>query len=433
MRWLRVVLWRIAADAFALTLLAGSAWADPAGGKIALVVGNGGYKNVAHLVNPTNDARLIARTLQGLGFELVGGGPQLDLDKAAFDNAVQTFGKQLQGAQVALFYYAGHGLQADEGNWLVPVDANPTRAQDLDFQTVNAALVLKQMEGSGTKLNLMILDACRNNPFAGRGLRAAGGGLAQMATPEGTLISYATQPGAVAQDGRNADSPYTEALAEAMRRPGLDLFGVFNEVGLKVKQTTGGAQQPWVASSPIDGAFYFVAAAQPAPAPVVRTAPPSSASADPQAMELAFWNSVKDSKSADDYREYLRKYPQGNFAGLARNRIKQQEPPAPPAPDRKVAAVTPPPGVPGKIVVRSATLGGNCGVSRGNVTAKVAEICDGRTACSLPGSKVNNPDPAYGCAKMFAAEWQCSGKNGTNTNSVAASAMETNVLTLSCQ
>ena len=427
MRWLRGALWRMAAAAFALGSLMGSAGADPAGGKIALVVGNGGYKNVAHLANPTNDARLIARTLQGLGFELIGGGPQLDLDKAAFDNAVQTFGKQLQGAQVALFYYAGHGLQADEGNWLVPVDANPTRRQDLDFQTVNASLVLKQMEGSGTKLNLMILDACRNNPFAGRSLRAAGGGLAQMQTPEGTLISYATQPGAVAQDGNNTDSPYTEALAEAMRRPGLDLFGVFNEVGLKVKQTTGGAQQPWVASSPIEGAFYFVAAAQ--SAPVARTAPPSSA--DPQAMELVFWNSIKDSKNGDDYREYLRKYPQGNFAGLARNRIKPQEPPVPS--DRKVAAIPPPAGVPGKIVVTSATLGANCGVPRGNVTAKVAELCDGRTACALPGSKVNNPDPAYGCAKMFAAEWRCSGKSGTNTNSVPASAMEMNVLTLSCQ
>jgi hypothetical protein len=428
MRWLLGVLWRIAAVAFALSSFMGSAGADPAGGKIALVVGNGGYKNVAHLANPTNDARLIARTLQGLGFELIGGSPQLDLDKAAFDNAVQTFGRQLQGAQVALFYYAGHGLQADEGNWLVPVDANPTRRQDLDFQTVNAALVLKQMEGSGTKLNLMILDACRNNPFAGRSLRAAGGGLAQMQTPEGTLISYATQPGAVAQDGKNADSPYTEALAEAMRRPGLDLFGVFNEVGLKVKQTTGGAQQPWVASSPIEGAFYFVAAAQ--SAPVAPTAPPSSA--DPQAMELAFWNSIKDSKSGDDYREYLRKYPKGNFAGLARNRIKMMEPPAP---DRKVATVTPPtpPDTPGKIAVTSATFGGNCGASRGNVTAKVAELCDGRTTCSLPGSKVNDPDPAFGCAKTFGAEWRCSGKSGTNTNSVAASAWETNVLTLSCQ
>src|SRR5450631_1712838 len=225
--------------------------------RIALVVGNSIYQNVPRLENPRNDATLMATTLSSLGFTLVGDGPQLDLDKAALDLAVQKFGSALQGADVGMFYYAGHGVQIRGANFLVPVGANPTREADVDFQMVDVGLVLRQMEGAGTRLNLVVLDACRNNPFGGRGLRATDGGLAQMRAPEGTLISFATQPGNVAQDGEGNSSPYTEALSKTLRRPGLDIFQTFNEVGLTVMQATGSSQQPWVSSSPIRGNFYF--------------------------------------------------------------------------------------------------------------------------------------------------------------------------------
>jgi Caspase domain/VHL beta domain len=293
---------------------------DASGGekRVALVVGMSGYQYIPALDNPRNDARLMAETLRGLGFELVGGAAQLDLDKPGFDKAVQDFGQMLaSGADVALFYYAGHGLQIRGTNWLVPISANATREADADFQMVDANLVLRQMEAAGTRLNLMILDACRNNPFSGRGMRAAGGGLAQMQAPEGTLISYATQPGNVAMDGMDGNSPYTKALAQTLRRPGVGVFEAFNDVGLQVKRATGGSQQPWVSSSPIEGTFYF---AGPAPgASTVATAPPA---ADP-ATEVAFWNSIKDDKSADAFNEYLRQFPQGQFAGLARLKIRQ--------------------------------------------------------------------------------------------------------------
>jgi TPR repeat protein len=235
-------------------LLASTANAEK---RIALVIGNSTYQNVAPLDNPKNDAALMARTLKELGFTLVGGAAQLNLDKAALDRAVQSFGQQLPGADVALFYYAGHGIQLRGSNYLVPVNANPTREADVDFQLLDVELVLRQMEASGTRLNLLILDACRNNPFGGRGLRGSEPGLAQMRAPEGTLISYATQPGNVAQDGADGDSPYTKALATTMRRPGLDLFQTFNQVGVAVAHATGGSQQPWISSSPIDGNFYF--------------------------------------------------------------------------------------------------------------------------------------------------------------------------------
>src|SRR5258706_1796101 len=153
--------------------------------RLGLVVGRSRYQHIPALDNPKTDARLMAETLRGLGFTLVGGGPQLDLDKPAFDRAIQSFGQQVTGAEVALFYYAGHGLQVRGTNWLVPTTANPTREADVDFQMVDANLVLRQMESAGTRLNMMILDACRNNPFGGRGLRASAGGPGPMPGPGG--------------------------------------------------------------------------------------------------------------------------------------------------------------------------------------------------------------------------------------------------------
>ena len=135
--------------------------------------------------------------------------------KVAFDQIVRSFGRQLPGAD-GLFYYAGHGLQVNGANYLVPVDANPTRETDLDFELEDVELVLRQMEGSGTRLNLVFLDACRNNPFGGRGLRAIDSGLAQMRAPEDTLISFATQPGSVAQDGYDGHSKTPIAAADLL-------------------------------------------------------------------------------------------------------------------------------------------------------------------------------------------------------------------------
>jgi Tfp pilus assembly protein PilF len=239
--------------------------------RVALVVGNSAYKNVTPLDNPAHDAKLMADTLRSLGFMLVGDGAQLDLDKAAFDGAVESFGNRLQGADVGLFYYAGHGVQVRGINYLVPVGANLTKEADVDFQMLDSNLVLRQMESAGTKLNIVILDACRNNPFGGRSLRGGDRGLAQMQAPEGTLISFATQPGNVAQDGAAGNSPYTMALAQTLRRPGLDIFQTFNEVGLAVMQTTSNSQQPWVSSSPIRGNFYFAGRATGMPPPAAAT------------------------------------------------------------------------------------------------------------------------------------------------------------------
>jgi hypothetical protein len=297
---------------------------------VALVIGNSQYRHVPRLANPSNDAQLIAETLTGAGFTLVGGQAQLDLDKIAFDRTVQEFGNVIQGAGVALFYYAGHGIQVRGANYLVPVGAKPTKEADIDFQLVQTDLVLRQMELAGTRLNLLILDACRNNPFIERGLRAARGGLAQMQAPEGTLIAYATQPGNVALDGTDGHSPYSRALASALRKPGLDVFAVFNETGLDVKKRTGGLQQPWVSNSPIAGQFYFAGAPEQQPT-----------GGHNDAVEIAFWNSVKDAKTPDVFQAYLQQYPQGKFASLATLKIKELTEPPKPAPPGET--LTPPP------------------------------------------------------------------------------------------
>jgi uncharacterized caspase-like protein len=257
--------------------------------RVALVIGNSAYKNVTPLDNPSKDATLMADTLSAVGFTLVGGTAQLDLDREAMADAVQRFGRELDGADVALFYYAGHGVQVAGQNYLVPVGANPTRQTDVDWQMIEVGKVLNQMQASGTRLNLVILDACRNNPFGSRSLRATTGGLAQMQAPDGTLIAYATQPGAVAQDGSDGHSPYTRALAETIKRPGLSIFDAFNAVGVTVKHATGDAQQPWLSSSPIDGVFYFVPPAAQAPsepAQAALTQPVNPLRADPDRVPL---------------------------------------------------------------------------------------------------------------------------------------------------
>ena len=274
-------------------------------------------------------------------------GAQLDLDKPAFDRTVQAFGAALAGADVGLFYYAGHGVQVRGENYLIPVDANPTKEADVDFQMLDTNLVLRQMEGAGTRLNIVILDACRNNPFGGRSLavgrardaendrmRDTAGGLAQMQAPEGTLISFATQPGSVAQDGADGNSPYARALADTIRKPGLGIFDAFNQIGLQVKRATKGVQQPWVSSSPIDGAFYFVPPGGAVSAPVA---------AGPAADEIA-WGYLKSTTDVRALRQFADEFPQGSHRSEAQARIAalEQEAARADAERQRMAALTPP-------------------------------------------------------------------------------------------
>ena len=273
--------------------------------------------------------------MKSLGFELIGGGALTDLDRRGFEKAIRDFGTALSGGAVGLFYYAGHGVQVHGENYLVPVAANPVSSGDIDFELVDASLVLRQMEAAGSKLNFVILDACRNNPFSGRGLRDAGGGLAQMRAPTGTVISYATQPGDVARDGVNGHSPYTEAISAAMQKPGLSVFEVFNTAAVTVKDETGGDQQPWVSNSPIEGDFYFAA---PVTVNVSLAPGPGAAPSQPDA-EIVFWQSIANSTNAADFEDFLKQFPSSRFASLAQRRLAAlQLPPAASVPSPAASA-----------------------------------------------------------------------------------------------
>jgi uncharacterized caspase-like protein len=289
--------------------------------RIALVIGNGAYKNTSPLANPPNDARLMAETLASLGFRLISGRALVNTDKSTMERAIREFGQRLRGGAVGLFYYAGHGVQVRGENYLIPVGAQVSDEADVKYELVSASLVLEEMAHAGNRLNLVILDACRNNPFGARGLRSASSGLAQVNAPAGTIISYATQPGNTAADGDGRNSPYTAALAAAMKRPGLGLFETFNQVGLAVSKATGGRQQPWLATSPVEGSFQFTGGSAPTPGSASSAVAVPAPVIDASVNDRAFWESVRDSSNPSELNAYLTQYPAGLFASLAKSRL----------------------------------------------------------------------------------------------------------------
>ncbi|MDB5225430.1 MAG: peptidase [Candidatus Adlerbacteria bacterium] len=251
--------------------------------RVALIIGNSEYTHTGNLSNPGNDARAMAKLLTDMGFTLVKGQALLNQSKSQFDDAVSKFGDLAQGAQVALFYYSGHGLQINGTNYLVPSDAPPLTTSNFRTHYINASMIMDTATESRSSLKFFLLDACRNNPFNNK-KSFGSSGLAEMPAPTGTLISFASQPGTLADDGQaGGNSPYTEALLKSLRQPGRDPFRVINEAALEVVRKTKGEQQPWMAASAIDGSFYFT----PPLANVVNTpATPAVASVMPAAAPL---------------------------------------------------------------------------------------------------------------------------------------------------
>jgi uncharacterized caspase-like protein len=291
--------------------------ADALGKRVALVIGNGAYTTSVELANPKNDATDVAEALRQLGFEVYEG---IDLDKTGMDHKIRDFAEGISGAQLALFFYAGHGLQVNGQNYLMPVDARLTKASGLDFEMVRLDLVQRAMEREAS-VNIIMLDACRDNPL-GRSLARALGtrssavtsGLAPMESGEGTLIIFSTQPGNTASDGAGRNSPFSAALLKHISAPGDDLPTILINVRNDVMAATGRRQVPWEHSA-LTTKVYFTPP---------KLANPSEPTPD-QRMELAFWESVKDSTNPAVLRSYLEQYPQGTFAPLARALIEQYE------------------------------------------------------------------------------------------------------------
>ncbi len=222
--------------------------------RVALVIGNSNYEHAPLLPNPKNDAELMATTLESAGFSVT---ILIDADHATLKRAMLDFGRLLRSAdtEAGLFYYAGHGVQVAGENFLVPVSANISSEDEIDLEAINVNDFLAVMKSSKAAVNIIILDACRNNPFVGSG-RGQSRGLAPVDAPSGTYIAYATSPGDVALDGDLDNSPYTLALSQAMAEPGIPIERVFKNARARVLEATAEQQVPWETSS-ITGEFYF--------------------------------------------------------------------------------------------------------------------------------------------------------------------------------
>jgi uncharacterized protein (TIGR02145 family) len=221
--------------------------------KMALIIGNGNY-NSSTLSNPENDARAMEKVLKRLGFVVY---KYENLNQGQMKRAIDEFGSKLKKNDVGLFYYAGHGIQSNGYNFLIPTDAQLMTEKQVEYDCVQADRVLAIMEGSGTTINIIILDACRNNPFERSWTRSSTGrGLAFMNAPGGTFIAYSTAPGSTASDGSGNNSPYTSAILESIETPNITITQMFQNVTRILSQKTARQQVPWISSS-LTGDFYF--------------------------------------------------------------------------------------------------------------------------------------------------------------------------------
>jgi Caspase domain/Putative peptidoglycan binding domain len=317
---MRFLITAIAAAAFLVSTNA--AFADK---RVAFVVGNGAYKNVAALPNPAVDAKSMAKVLRNVGFDVVEGA---NLSRDKMTEKLLEFGKKAEGADVALFFYAGHGIAINGTNYLLPVDADLKSEMDVKLgAAINIDTTLEQTMADA-KVKLVFLDACRDNPFAAR-IRSAKAtrsvnvqtGLAEMKSGEGTLIAFATGPGQTALDGEvGTNSPFTRALMANIVSPGVEIQQAMTKVRAQVNEETNKGQLPWghtnligsVYLNPVAGAVGSTAEAPNTSA--VTTGPVSE-------VELEFWRSIKDSNKPEELNAYLINYPNGTFKPLALARI----------------------------------------------------------------------------------------------------------------
>jgi len=319
--------WIAALSVAALLVSGDAALADK---RVAFVVGNAAYRNVPQLPNPAIDAKAIANVLRSVGFDVVEG---TNLTRDKMTEKLLDFGKKAEGADVAVFFYAGHGIAVNNTNYLLPIDADLKSEMDVKLgAAINVDLTLEQTMADA-KVKLVFLDACRDNPFAAR-IRSAkatrsvavSSGLAEMKSGEGTLLAFATGPGQTALDGEVGNhSPFTRALISNIAKPGVEIQQAMTRVRAQVNEETNKNQLPWGHTNLI-GEVYLNPQAASADKPAASTEAPAAATVASlapaaSAMEVEFWRSVKDSNKPEELNAYLTSYPNGAFKALALGRI----------------------------------------------------------------------------------------------------------------
>jgi len=291
---------------------------DGRGRRIALVIGNDAYLE-NHLHNAVNDARSMKSALEGAGFTVQ---IRVDVTQKQMETAIDDFTGGVSPGDIALFFYAGHGMQINDQNYLIPVDFQAHTAVDAKYNAYPAQRVQENLEAAGAAMQILIMDACRNNPF--RSWRGGSEGLAAMQAGRGTYIAFATSPGKTAADNPGAKNGlFTGELVTVLREPGLSIDQVFNRVRDQVQQISRGKQLPWSTTS-VTGEFYFKVTVEGSV-----SIPPRESSVPPRDLsgerELAFWNSIKDENDEALLRGYLRTFPAGAFVNIAKaklNRLK---------------------------------------------------------------------------------------------------------------
>jgi uncharacterized caspase-like protein/uncharacterized protein YraI len=419
----------------AVATLTNGAWAQS---RVALVIGNSTYQNASPLPNPSNDARAIAAKLTAIGFDVA---LHENLDGQAFRVALGEFSEKALNADLVLVFYAGHGIELNGQNYLIPVDAKMKSEATAQFEAIPLEQVMGPVREAG-KLGLVMLDACRNNPFAAtmqrsNGTRSVSRGLAPISVEgeTGVLISFAAEAGKTADDGDGQHSPYTEALLGVLDQPGLEVGRMFRTVRAKVRETTGGVQVPIEQAQLPDEDIYLVAGAAPAPTPAPNAAPaPQPAPVEdpllayltalqkgdraamedfirrypnhPRAVdaravvadiaENEFWDTTKTKDTEAAYRAYVLGFPEGRYRAQAEARIAVLVPAPTPTPEPEPAAQDP------------AVLG-SCPALDGPVSVRGIASDDTLFVRSGPGS--SNPEVgelAYNAAGI--SVYNCDGK-----------------------
>lgn len=293
----RHISWIMFASFVATVVAVAVAWADEQ--RVALVIGNGGYKAINRLINPTNDAEDMARALRKVGFDVI---LRTDLTKDGFDKSLAEFARKATGASAALFYYAGHGVQYQQQNYILPVDIEVRDQVDLQFRAVEMPHVMEAFDRvPGVKI--VMLDTCRDNPlarrFAGATRSLDGRGLARIDASEGFVIAYATSPNQTALDGNDRNSPFTEAFVRRLAEPDLEIATLFRRVTQDVYEETNGRQRPEVSISLI-GDFYL----------------------NPITSDAQAWARVAESTQAADFERFIQSYPQSAHIPEARRKLE---------------------------------------------------------------------------------------------------------------
>jgi uncharacterized caspase-like protein len=348
----------------ALVAATGLLWAQRgvAETRVALIIGNSAYERAdMRLANPANDAAAMAKSLKAAGFDTV---VKLNAKRKDFYHAIDEFGAKIgrDPHAVGLFYYAGHAVQANGVNYLIPVDAEIEAESDLEPNAFDAGRVLRAMKEAQNDMNIVILDSCRNNPLPKT--RGMDRGLARMDAPSGTFIAYAAAPGQAAQDGNSgSNGVFTGELIKAMAEPGVPLEQMFKKVIIGVKADTHGGQQPWSEAS-IQGDFYFFPKAAGAAAAAAREAAavaPSARHVDSaNELEQSFWDRIKGSSDAADFKDYQARFPNGPHAGeaaLLLRKLNRSTAAAAPAPTPVRTAAAEPSPVKSRLSMDPAAMG----------------------------------------------------------------------------